>query len=192
MPFPRDGWNAMRKSCIAAMAGLLAGAMCAAGAAAPVEFSVGEFSFTRPEGWTWVTPDSPMRRAELAAPAVEGDPEDAEVTFFHFGPGQGGSVEANIGRWLSQFEEPLDELGAETAETEIHGTRVTFLSAAGTFLSGMPGGPTTPREGFAVRGAILESPQGDVYVKMTGPQATVEAAAAAFDAMVGGAAEGAH
>jgi hypothetical protein len=48
----------------------------------------------------------------------------------------------------------------------------------------MPGQPTTPLEGQALLGAILESPNGDVYVKMTGPSPTVEKAEPAFVQMI--------
>ena len=58
------------------------------------------------------------------------------------------------------------------------------MKAEGTFGSGMPGGPTTPMKDYALRGAILESPSGDVYVKMTGPKAIVKEAAPTLEKMV--------
>jgi hypothetical protein len=151
-------------------------------AADPVEFTVGAFTFDRPEGWTWIVPSSPMRKAQLAVPASGGDA--GEVTFFHFGAGQGGGVKANVDRWLGQFQNPVSKTRAE----KVGATSVTFVEAAGTFASGMPGGPTTPKEGYALRGAILENPQGDVYVKFTGPEALVKEAAPAFEKMIQGAA----
>jgi len=158
----------------------------AAMGAEPAAFSVGSFEFERPEGWTWVVPTSPMRKAELSPPAVEGE-ASTEVTFFHFGAGQGGSPEANMQRWLSQFQEPIEQLNAQTAETLVGDNKVLLLSAEGTFLAGMPGGPTTPMPDYALRSAILISSGGDVYVKMTGPKKSVDAAAGAFDAMISGA-----
>lgn len=145
----------------------------------PVEFEVAAFRFQRPEGWDWIAP-SGMRKAQLSVPGREAAAVD--VTFFHFGAGQGGGPEANIRRWVAQFDG-----GAENAmqKTEQFGkTKTWFVTASGTFQSGMPGGPTTPMEGYALRGAILESPDGDVFVKMTGPAAVVAGAAAAFDKMV--------
>jgi hypothetical protein len=145
----------------------------------PVEFTVGGFAFTRPETWDWVVPASPMRKAQLSVPAGDGG-ASAEVTFFHFGAGQGGSVQANVDRWFKQFSN-----GSTDARTEqMAKTTVTFVKAFGTFASGMPGGPTTPLKDYALRGAILESPTGDVYVKMTGPQKVVRFAEAAFEKMV--------
>ncbi len=147
-------------------------------AAEPIEFTVGEFAFDRPSGWGWITASSPMRKAQLM---VKGDDAaTADVVFFHFGPGQGGSVDANVQRWVAQFED-----GKSSSKKEsINDKEITFVEATGTFLSGMPGTPSVPLEGFAMQGAILESPAGDVYVKMTGPQELVEAAASDFAKMV--------
>lgn len=147
-------------------------------AADPVQFSVGDFQFDRPDGWAWVPVTSSMRKAELSVPGPEGVP--AEVTFFHFGPGQGGGVEANIQRWFGQFQDGYTDTRKET----YGGTPVTLVSASGTFASGMPGGPTTSKPGYALRGAILEHAEGNVFVKMTGPEATVKAAEGAFEKMV--------
>ena len=73
---------------------------------------------------------------------------------------------------------------------EVNGVKITFVEAAGTFNSGMPGGPTTPMADYAMRGAILENTEsGDVYVKMTGPKETVASATEAFQKMVKDAAQ---
>ena len=120
-----------------------------------------------------------MRKAQLEVPGV--NQSKAEVTFFHFGAGQGGGVKANVDRWFGQFQ------NAKTAQNEVNlgGVRVVFVQAAGTFSSGMPGGPTTPLDNYALRGAILEDEtKGDVFVKMTGPLALVESASTDFEAMV--------
>ena len=152
-------------------------------AADPVEFSVGSFTFERPEGWGWVVPASAMRKAQLSITAA-GESAPGEVTFFHFGAGQGGGVQANVTRWLGQFQDGTSDTQAES----VGKTKVTFVQAAGTFSSGMPGGALTPMPGYAMRGAILENPEGDVYIKLTGPVGVVKAAEAAFEKMVKGAA----
>ncbi|HEY5705146.1 MAG TPA: hypothetical protein VIS96_06200 [Terrimicrobiaceae bacterium] len=151
----------------------------AVNAADPVEFTVGNFVFARPENWGWVVPTSPMRKAQLSVPASDGGPP-AEVTFFHFGAGQGGTVQANVDRWFKQFSGG----GTDAASERVGKATVTFVKAFGTFSSGMPGGPATPLKGYALRGAILESPEGDVYVKMTGPEAVVKLAESAFEKMI--------
>jgi len=151
----------------------------AVNAADPTEFTVGSFVFARPETWGWVVPTSPMRKAQLTVPAGNGS-APAEVTFFHFGAGQGGSVQANVDRWVKQFSNGYTDVKTE----RVGNTTVTFVKAFGTFSSGMPGGPTTPLKEYALRGAILESPAGDVYVKMTGPQAVVKLAEPSIEKMI--------
>ncbi len=170
------------RRCLAPVIGALLLLAKPAAAADPIAFSVGAYHFERPEGWTWVVPTSTMRKAELSVP---GEKAPAEVTFFHFGPSQGGGVDNNVARWLSQFSEPMEEL-QPVVETGLMGqVRITFVRAQGTFQSGMPGQPTTPMPGYALHGAILEDPvNGDVFVKMTGPQNVVTEAGEAFEAMV--------
>ncbi len=173
------------------MRGLAIGAACfAAVFTAQAEdtssFSAGDFKFSVPPVWRSVTPASPMRKAELYVPGPEGTGAAGEaiVTVFHFGPSEGGTVQSNVDRWFGQFDGDNESKSAATAKETIGTVPVTFVRARGTFQSGMPGAPTTPVEGQALLGAILESPNGDVYLKMTGPQPTVEKAEPAFVEMI--------
>jgi hypothetical protein len=152
----------------------------------PATFVVSEFTFTRPAGWESVTPSSPMRKAELKVvdDATKGK---AEIVFFHFGPGPAGGKKANIDRWFGQFEEGRDKIGAKVEDVTVGKHAVAFVEAQGTYKSGMPGGPQTPMAGYALLGAIIESEQGHVFVKMTGPQALVKSASANFRKMIDGA-----
>ena len=153
-------------------------------AAEPLEFAVGAFKFERPSGWNWIVPSSAMRKAQLQIGGEGNDP--AEVTFFHFGSGQGGGIQANVDRWVGQFQDGEHS----NFEKTFGGTRVVFVTAEGTFFSGMPGGALTPKPNYGLRGAILEHPEkGDVFVKMTGPKSLVASVAAQFDAMIQAAAE---
>jgi len=54
------------------------------------------------------------------------------------------------------------------------------VTTEGTFSSGMPGGPTTAMENYALLGAIVEHKEGNVFVKMTGPAALVKASRQKF------------
>ena len=165
---------------------LLALSACLAPAEEAANFTAGDFKFAVPAGWNSVTPSSAMRKAEIHVPGPEGTGKAGEaiITVFHFGPGQGGTVQQNVDRWFGQFDGDNDSKGAATAKETIGTVPVTFARARGTFQSGMPGQPTTPLEGQALLGAILESPNGDVYVKMTGPAPTVEKAEPAFVQMI--------
>lgn len=171
----------------ASVALLLLFALATPGFAASETCQVEHFTFTVPAGWKKVPPPSPMRKAQLE---VGEGAAKAEVTFFHFGggAGSGGSVADNVARWFSQF--PGSEANQKSAQVEVGGVKITFVETAGTYSSGMPGGPTTPMADYALRGAILGNPaSGDVYVKMTGPKATVVSATEAFQKMVKDAAQ---
>ena len=154
-------------------------------AVAPAEpVKVGAFTFTVPEGWKTVTPSSPMRKAQLE---IAQGSDKAEVTFFQFGAGQGGTVAENVARWFAQFSGSEDKRKTETVQAG--SVKITYATTEGTFSSGMPGGPTTPMNGYALCGAILESPDGNVFVKMAGPEAVVKSASEAFKKMVSEAAK---
>jgi len=143
------------------------------------EVKVGAFTFAVPEGWTQVTPSSPMRKAQLE---IARGPAKAEVTFFHFGKDQGGSTAENVARWYAQF--PGSEKNQITENVQAGAVKITFAMTEGTFSSGMPGGPTTPMTGYGLCGAILESAEGSIFVKMTGPEAIVKTSTEALKKMV--------
>lgn len=149
--------------------------------AEPAQFDVGPYQFNKPADWKSVPVTSPMRKAQLAVPNPAPGAAAAEVTFFSFGSGAGG-VDANVQRWVKQFDAPA---GAEKVEKkDVAGTKVTFVATEGTFASGMPGGPATPMANYALRGAIIEAPNELIFVKMTGPAEVVKGAAPAFAEMV--------
>ena len=150
---------------------------------APATFKVSEFTFKRPAKWEWVETTSSMRKAQLKV----NDPEkknSAEVVFFHFGPGDGGGVKANVDRWYGQFEQPREKIGAKSEEATVGKHKVTFVHAHGTYLSGMPRGARTPQSGSALLGAIIESDAGAVFIKATGPATLVKSAEDDFRKMI--------
>ena len=139
--------------------------------------------FTLPETFRSEPPASEMR---LFQAAIAGDAGPAELVLFHFGAGQGGTVEANFERWLSQFERAP---GAEPERGRIaaDGLDVQWIAVAGTLLpSGMGMGPTTPQPGSRLLGAVVEGDGGPWFFKMTGPDATVAAAREPFLALLRG------
>ncbi|HEY2343441.1 MAG TPA: hypothetical protein VGH90_10445 [Chthoniobacteraceae bacterium] len=135
-------------------------------------FQVGSFTFTRPTDWQWIPVASPMRKAQLNVPGTAAG-QSAEVAFFYFGGGQGGDVDANVQRWLRQFDSKPDS--EKSASQQVGKTKITLVSTEGTYHSGMPGGPTKEVPNQALLGAILESADGNVFVKMTGPEDLVKA-----------------
>lgn len=152
-------------------------------AAPPATFKVSEFTFTRPVQWEWVETTLPMRQAQLKVT----DPktkESAEVVFFYFGPGSGGGTKANVDRWLGQFQEPKEKINSKVEEVTVANKQVTYVQAEGTYMSGMPGGPKTAQPNSMLLGAIIESDQGNVFVRMTGPKTLVKNSNAEFKKLV--------
>jgi hypothetical protein len=147
--------------------------------AADDTFKAGGLTFQKPASFK-SKPASGMRAAQLEFTA---DGKTAEAVFFAFGGGAGG-VQANVDRWLGQFEEPKDKLNSKVEKKKVGEKEITYVEAEGTYKSGMPGGPTTPKPGTKLLGAILEGPEGNVFARMTGPAATVKAAEADFRKMI--------
>jgi hypothetical protein len=173
----------MKRFTIVAFSLLILGTLTGPVSAAdtPKTFDVAGLKFTGPAGWTWVETASPMRKAQFKVDGADGA---AEVVFFHFGKGQGGSVQANVDRWFGQFAEPKEQLNAKTEKKTVDGREITYVTAEGTYLSGPPFGQKTPLKNQALVGAIIQNDDGDVFVKMTGPKTTTDKAEAAFEKLV--------
>ncbi len=156
---------------------------CLRAADAPATFKVSDFTFARPPPWEWVESASPMRKAQLEGWEKKTKAK-AEIVFYHFGQGAAGGTQANVDRWLGQFVEPRDKINAKTEESTVGKHKVTYVSAEGTYKSGMPGGPQTPMPNYALLGAIIEASEGSVFVKMTGPKELIKKATADFKKML--------
>jgi len=149
--------------------------------------SAGGVSWTAPNGWT--SQPKRMRAANYVVPAAGGDSEGGECGIYFFGPGQGGSVEANVRRWIGQFRSPYggpaDSLAKRATETT-NGISVTTIDLTGTYLfKPFPmAQQTTPKPGYRMLAAIAEAPQGPVFFKLTAPEATTAAAEATFRKML--------
>jgi hypothetical protein len=135
-----------------------------------------QITWLDPPAFKRVPPSNPMRKASYVVPRAAGDGEDGELTVFYFGPKEGGSIDANVDRWVKQFGEvkPGD---VKRADREANGLRQhTVELESGTFSSGMPGGATKPKENFGLLGGIVEAPSGTYFFKLTGPSKTVKQA----------------
>lgn len=127
---------------------------------------------------------SPMRAAEY----VVSDHPDTTLAVFHFGQGQGGSVDDNINRWVDQFTQPDGRSSRDVATItrgEVSGLPVTYVDVSGAF-SGMRGSETpVSADSQRMLGAIVEGPEGLVFFKLIGPADVVGTAADAFEATIG-------
>ena len=145
---------------------------------APVE----QCSWLDPPGLKRVPPKSPLRMASYEVPKVAGDSEDGELAVFYFGPGQGGSIDANVDRWVKQFS-GIDPGDVKRADRVANGLRQHTVEVQhGTFDAGQMsmGASAGPKKDYALEGAIVEAPSGAYFFKMTGPAKTIAAARPAF------------
>ncbi len=147
----------------------------------------GSLTYTAPSAWKSRPAASSMRVAEFVVPRAQGDPEDADVVIYFFAGG-GGSVEANIERWIGQFEAagggPAKPLGRNSFS--VGPLKVTTLDVNGTYVAETrPGsGQRMNKPKFAMRAAIVETARGPYFIKLTGPQATVTQTLPAFDSFL--------
>ena len=138
-----------------------------------------------PPRWQKRMPSTPMRSAEYSVPHTGSDTENAECFVITFGPGQGGTVDENIERWVKQLEPASSAV--EKSKRTVNGMNVTRVEVAGTYtpmaMPGMPSGGG-PRQGWRLVGDIVEAPSGLWFFKMTGPDATVRAAGKELDGLI--------
>src|SRR5204862_3740664 len=91
--------------------------------------------FTAPDAWQKVATTSSMRVAQYALPRADGDAEDADLVLYYFG-GEGGSIDANIERWLGQVQQPDGRPSSAVAKKEartVSGLAMTLLDVSGTY-----------------------------------------------------------
>lgn len=163
------------------------GGTAAAPAVAPPQTQT-PVKWTAPARWT-TGPEKPMRAATYLIPAAAGDAEGAECAVF---ANIGGGVQANLDRWVGQFELPGggDAAGkAKTSKQTINGLAVTTIDLLGTYKGGgvAMGQASAPKTGYRLLGAIVEGPSGpgsEVFFKMTGPVKTMAAAEKEFQALL--------
>ena len=162
-----------------------AAAQAAAAAPAP---EVGGLTFTPPKEWE-AQPERPMRVATYRIAPAKGDTEPAELAIFYFGAGQGGAADANVKRWVGQFQKPdgtaVTEKEVRTKKETLNDLSVTTVDVKGTYTGGGPMmGPSSPKAGSRLLGAIVEGPEGPLFFKLTGAERTVAGAEKVFRKLV--------
>ena len=149
----------------------------------------GSLTFTPPAGWQSSNPSSSMRVAEFTLPRAAGDADDAQLVLYYFG-GSGGSVDANIQRWIGQMQQPDGKASSSAATREtrkVNGLTVTLVDVRGTYVAEMaPGsGAHHNQTHYRLRAGVVETANGPYFIKLTGPEKTIAKWDAAFDQFVG-------
>lgn len=149
--------------------------------------TLGPFALTVPKGWTEKPVTSNMRAAHFALPTTKPG-ADAELVVFYFGPDGAGTDEDNIARWMEQIVQPDGKATKDVAKIEtikVAGQDTSLISVTGKYVPmAMGGGPVTEVPDGMMLAAIVKSPSGPYYFKLTGAKSTVSANAAAFRSML--------
>lgn len=140
-----------------------------------------------PNTWEPQVPGSSMRAAQYRVPAAARS-SDGELIVFYFGKGQGGSVQANVARWTSQFSRPDGKPVTPRLTTfTSNGLPVTTVELNGSYARGVGTGPqgiARPDQTLLV--AVIQAPEGNITIQLHGDAKTVAAHRKGFDAMVRG------
>jgi len=144
----------------------------------------GALKYTAPAGWQARAASSSMRVAEFVLPGRDAA-GNAELVLYYFG-GTGGSVDANIQRWLGQMQQPDGRATSAVAAREtktINGLKVALLDVSGTYVAEVRPGASEKHNspGFRMRTAVVDTPRGPYFLKLVGPAATVEIWNASFN-----------
>lgn len=151
------------------------------------KLALGPFSVAVPADWTEKAITSSMRAAQFQLAGAAG--AEAELVVYYFGETGAGSVQANLDRWIDQFQQPDGKPSKDAAKiekTKLAGQEATIVSVSGRYVTtSMPGGgDPIDKADQSLLAAIVGSPSGPYYFKLVGPKATVAAQAAKFRAML--------
>jgi hypothetical protein len=157
-------------------------------AQSPASPSAGSLKYRAPDGWKAEQPTSSMRAAQFLLPRAEGDAEDASLVLYYF-QGGGGSVQDNLDRWAGQMQQADGSSSKEKSKTsrmKVAGMNVTVMDVSGTYTAEMmPGsGDRHNKPGYRMRAAVIETPRGPYFVKLTGPEKTISRWDQSFDSFI--------
>lgn len=151
-----------------------------------IEGAEGKLSIPVPGAWQSKEPASNIIEHEFAAKPAEKDAVEGRLTMMM----AGGSVDANVDRWLGQFSKGADGQAPKVKrETlKVNGQEVVWVDVAGTYQDRRgPFGPAVARENYRMLGAIVSMKGGGLYfLKFYGPSTTMSEHEAGFRQMVEG------
>ena len=141
------------------------------------EVKVGAITIKVPPSWQQQPPSNNLRLTQFVVPPVDGDKEPAELSVFAFGPG--GSVKAQVDRWLGQFQAAGRKYKGTTG-TSPHG-EYAYVELSGTYMSGPPRGKKTPMPGARMLIAMIAvKNNGNYFFKLVGQNKTIRKNGEAF------------
>ena len=147
----------------------------------PTKVELGGLHSRKPASWTWQRPSMQFRTLQFTVPGRDGV-DSADLIFSLFFDREGGPTELNVDRWNRQF---LDAEGQPTTPVQRQNYEleqpVLFVEHRGSYLQM---GAAAPRGDYSQLAGVIEAPKRRIFVRLVGPEATVEANRAAFMEML--------
>lgn len=148
----------------------------------PTIVKIGGLHSRKPATWTWQQPTMQFRRLQYAVPGRDGAGA-AELVFSVFIGTEGGPTELNVERWNRQFRDEQGEPTSPVRREDLDTTMPTLLvEHRGDYLEMGAAAPRTQHRQLA---AVVHAPGRRIFVRLVGPDATVDANRAAFLEMIG-------
>ncbi len=157
-----------------------------------IDLADGKLLLEAPASWERKKPKVNFIEHEFAVPATKGDDADGRITVM----GAGGDLDANIERWINQFDQPD---GSETKnlvpegdrKRTINGLEVRFVDLMGTYKDSPrpfdPSAVPTAKANYRMLAAIVSAPKlGNYFFKFYGPRQTVTDHSDEFRKMIDG------
>jgi hypothetical protein len=138
----------------------------------------------KPATWIEHPPSGLGRIANYTVPGQSGG-EAAHIVVYFFGSAQGGDIESNIERWQYQFRPHPDGTPQDpiVEEFEAGGMPITLVELAGDW---MKMGQSWYSNDQLFLAAIVQTPDGNVFIRFAGKAETVAANREPFMRMLEG------
>jgi len=151
-------------------------------------FPVAGLKFTVPSRWQSEPALSPFRIGQWRVPLAHGmEGEGGEVVAFYFGPGTGGTAKENIEGWIgTMLNAEGHPAAAEVKHHETGGFKISQVVIFGTYNETIPsaGVPPVAKPNHGLLGAVIETPQGNIYWRFTGPEPLITANLPLFNKVI--------
>ena len=150
-----------------------------------ISLSNGKVSLVAPVTWRKKQPRTRIVAYEFAAPSSDKKLADGRFTIMK----AGGSVKANIDRWIGQFQQPdgsSTKDAAKVSEKKIKQQKLHLVDLSGTFNDRRgPFAPAVERKDYRMLGVIIPTEKaGQLFLKFYGPKDTVKKHEQAFMTML--------
>lgn len=142
---------------------------------------MGKLTMVAPKDWVYKK--AAFVTYEYSAPAAKEDKVDGRLTVMS----AGGSVDENIGRWYTQFTQEdggSTKKRAKVEKIKVAGYPVHLVDLSGTYKDLRK--PGVDYKDYRMLGTIIETKEGNLFIKFYGPKRTIAQHEKAFRQMIEG------